>query len=231
MTEPADRINAADLLLARGRPSQPALACCDSTLDYAGLREQVARAAGAWQDFGVEAGEVVLLRLAAGLERSVVFLGAIWAGAVPVPLADDDEGHRGHPWDARAPTRFILAPSRAGYASAWRDSVLTLLEWRSCFAEAGAAEPVPLPAQAPCCWTEPRRRGGDGARLLRHAFAALQPREAPSAAQERIDAPTTLALMRALRRGATAVVGAPAASAASPVAVQRPLVPQATVPS
>ncbi len=222
MPEPADRINAAVLLLARGGPSQPALACDGDVLDYAGLRERVARAAGVWQDFGVEAGEVVLLRLPAGLERTVVLLGAIWAGAVPVPLGDDDD-HRGHPWDAHAPTRFILAQSRAGYASAWRDSVLTLLEWRRCLAEAGAAEPVALPAQAPCCWTEPRRRGGDGARLLRHAFAQLPAREAAAAAGEAVDAPTTLALLRALRRGATAVIREPADAPT----MRRPGVPQA----
>lgn len=224
MPPPADRINAAVLLLARGRPSQPALACeGGEQLDYAGLRERVARAAGAWQDFGVEAGEVVLLRLPAGVERTVALLGAIWAGAVPVPLGDDGS-HRGHPWDAHAPTRFILADSRAGYASAWRDSVLTLLEWRRGLSEAGATEPVALPAQAPCCWTEPRRRGGDGARLLRHAFAQLAPREAPGASDEAVDAPTTLALLRALRRGATAVIRV---TDDRPDVLQRPGLPQA----
>ncbi|WBY03225.1 AMP-binding protein [Ramlibacter tataouinensis] len=216
MTEPADRINAAALLLARGLPSQAAVAGPDGSADYAALRSQVAQAAGAWHDFGVEPGEVVLLRLPPGLERSVAFLGAIWAGAVPVPLGEGDEGHRGDPWDAHAPARFILAASRAGYASAWRDSVLTRLEWRAGLGAAGAAEPVALPPQAPCCWTEPRRRGGDGARLLRHAFAQLQPREVPSAGGEPVEAPTMLALLRALRRGASAVIGDAAGAGSAP---------------
>ena len=102
--------------------------------------------------------------------------------------------------------------------------MLTLLEWRHGLAEAGAAEPVAVSAQAPCCWTEPRRRGGEGARLLRHAFAQLPPREAAPVAGEAVDAPTTLALLRALRRGATAVIPKPAPAA---TVLRRPGVPQA----
>ena len=213
MDDAADRINAAALLLEAGPPSQPALACGSENLSYAQLRRAVAQAAGAWQDCGVERGEVVVLRIARGIEHAVAFLGAIWAGAVPVPLGRDGDPHQGHAWDQQAPCRFILDHSREGYANAWRDSVLTLGEWRDCVAGSPLLEPVRVPPAAPACWTDPGS-DGSGAELLRHGFAigSLPPAENPGP----LTASNMLAMLRALRCCGTAVLARSAGRADVP---------------
>ncbi|MBC5768140.1 AMP-binding protein [Ramlibacter albus] len=204
------RINAAALLLARGLPGRTALAHGTHTLSYAQLRLAVAQAAGAWLDCGVHRGEVVMLRGTHGIERTVAFLGAIWAGAVPVPLARTRTGTVGHAWDTQAPSRFILDDSRAGYANAWRDSVVTIAEWRWYLQDAEAAEPVALRETSPACWTEPRTSAGGGARLLPHGFALLH------AGETALDGPargtrvsTVSGVLRVLRRGGSCVLSPP----------------------
>lgn len=168
------RINAAALLLSRGAPADAALACGGRSISYAALRAAVAQAAAAWQDCGVEPGELLLLRIPSGIEQAVALLGAIWAGAVPVPLVQAGTAHPGHPGDRHAPSRFILDTTREGYAGCWRDSVLTLDEWRAYLGVSGTIDAVELAPAAPACWTTPCRRDGGGAHLLTHALAAAR---------------------------------------------------------
>lgn len=204
----ADRINAAALLLAAGPSAQAALVCGPRSLCYAQLRHDVAQAAAAWQDCGVEPGEVVVLRIARGIEQAVAFLGAMWAGAVPVPLPAGrcGAGHFGHPWDRQAPCRFILDEAREGYAGAWRDSVLTLPEWRAYVADSALLEPVPLLPGAPACWTDPRAGDGAGARELRHGHIAARMPQAAGRDAQPSPAASTLAMLRVLRRCGTALI-------------------------
>ena len=168
------RINAAAQLLSRGAPADAALACGGRSISYAALRTAVAQAAATWQDCGVEPGELLLLRIPAGIEQAVALLGAIWAGAVPVPLVHAGRAHMGHAGEPHSRSRFILDTTREGYAGCWRDSVLTLDEWRAYFGGSATIEAVELAPAAPACWTTPRKDGG-GACLLTHALAAAQP--------------------------------------------------------
>jgi hypothetical protein len=199
-----DAINAAALLMDRGVPGRLAISCNGHSIRWDELRSAVARAGAAWRDCGVERGECVQLHVPRGIDMAIAYLGVVWAGAVPVPLARE-VSLAGQPWDAQAPCRFILARSRGDYVEGWRDSVLTLDEWAMYFAESQPCAPQRMAPNAPACWTEPRTRDGSGARLLPHAFAS-----SPPAALPRTDATTVstvLGLLKVLRRGGTAVIG------------------------
>lgn len=98
------------------------------------LGAAIARSAAAWRDCGVRPGELVMLCIPAGAEEAAAFFGALRAGAVPVRCNGLADGAG----DARAPSRFILDDARGGYPVRWRDSVVTIREWRHYLAEAGA---------------------------------------------------------------------------------------------
>ncbi|AMO22511.1 hypothetical protein GCM10027034_29050 [Ramlibacter solisilvae] len=213
MNAPAPAINAAALLMDRGAPSRTAIVHAEQSMSWSELRIAVARAGAAWRDCGALPGEVVQLHLPLDIEHAVAFLGAIWAGAVPVPLAREGVFATGQPWDQQAPCRFILAASRQGYATRWRDSVMTLAEWHAYLGESGPMSPARQRPQACACWTEPRTRDGAGARALPHAFATgCPPRRSSS---DVAHTATILGMLKVLRRGGTAVLrGARRASAA-----------------
>ena len=122
-----DRINAAALLLAAGDPGLPALVCGDQRIGHGELRSAVALAGAAWLDCEVRPGELVLMPVLQDIEHAVAFLGAIWAGAVPMPLASPAEHLARHPG---LRVRFVLDLTREGHADRWRDHVMTLTEWR-----------------------------------------------------------------------------------------------------
>ena len=79
-------MNAADYLLATGRPAATALECGAERLSYGELRDAVARAAGAWRARGLEPGERVLVFAPDSIAWVVAYLGGIWAGGVAVGL-------------------------------------------------------------------------------------------------------------------------------------------------
>lgn len=58
----------------------------EESITYAALREGARRAAGAFQERGLERGERVALMLPTGRDYLFVFLGVILAGGVPVPM-------------------------------------------------------------------------------------------------------------------------------------------------
>ena len=202
-----DRINAAALLLAAGEPAQPALVCGEARISYGELRGAVALAGAAWLDCEVRPGELVLVRAPQDIEHAVAFLGALWAGAVPMPL-DSPADHL-----ARQPAlrvRFVLDRTREGHPDRWRDSVMTLAEWRMYLALSRAAAAVALPPESAACWTEPRR-DGSGARLLAHRFALATSSPASRATRESVAVTGALGMLRVLRRGGCALLGAGAA--------------------
>lgn len=191
-TDP-DRFNAAELLIVRGAPMQPALVSAAGCLSYRQLRKATAQAAAAWQARGVGIGELVMLRGDLGPDHVVAFLGAIWAGAVPVPLRIQD--HEGRPTPV---TYAVQQPGGAPPTGAtWAPWLQDLLD----------QAPVPAAAcdaWAPACWTEPRSWQESGAIVLPHRFALAlnaQPGTLPLA-----QAGTMLGVLRALRRGVTAVL-------------------------
>jgi benzoate-CoA ligase len=85
-----DRLNAAsDLLdanLRSGRGGRVALIDIDGEVSYAALADRVARMAGVFRTLGVRREQRVLLCLVDTADFPTVFLGAIRAGVVPVPL-------------------------------------------------------------------------------------------------------------------------------------------------
>ncbi|WP_176592234.1 benzoate-CoA ligase family protein [Sphingobium sp. EM0848] len=72
--------------LAAGRHEKTALIDCRGALTYAGLAERVDRMAGAMSALGLRRGDRILLCLLDTRDFPTVFLGAIKAGVIPVPL-------------------------------------------------------------------------------------------------------------------------------------------------
>jgi benzoate-CoA ligase len=89
IAELPDYFNAAqDLLVgnAEAQPEKVAIIDARGTCTYAELLDRVRRMAGAFQRLGVRRDQRVLISLLDTRDFPTVFLGAIWAGVVPVPL-------------------------------------------------------------------------------------------------------------------------------------------------
>jgi benzoate-CoA ligase len=89
MADLPDDFNAAHDLLARNAADQPdKVAIIDSsgTCTYGALMDRAQRMADAFRQMGVRRDQRVLLSLLDTRDFPTVFLGAIWAGIIPVPL-------------------------------------------------------------------------------------------------------------------------------------------------
>lgn len=203
MDEVPDRINAAALLLARGAPRRPGLLCGRHSLSYADLQRAVARAATRWREHGIEPGEVVMLRGDHGLDHVVAFLGAMWAGAVPVPLRASAVQAE----DAPGLVHFAVDGTRTHAGIVNGDGAARWTVWTPQLDLAAASPAVRCEPWAPACWTEPRTWHGGSARVLPHRFALTL--NARSGVLPLAPARTMLGVLRALRRGATVVLQQP----------------------
>ena len=201
--ERAERINAAALLLARGSAPRPALVCGRRSISYGELRRMVARAASAWHARGVEAGEVVMLRGDHGLDHAIAFLGAMWAGAVPVPMRAPHP-HEGE--ESAAAVEFALDGSRAHAGVVNGNGATRWTPWPADLRDMTPAPERPCDPLAPACWTEPRVWSGGRARVLPHRFALTLSSQPGVLALT--PARTMLGMLRALRRGTTVVLQA-----------------------
>ena len=72
---------------AARNPAGEALVCGETRLTWQGLRQRVARAAGALAGRGVGRGDRVGILLGNRVEFPLAFLGAAWLGAIPVPIS------------------------------------------------------------------------------------------------------------------------------------------------
>ena len=79
-------MNLAETLLAAGLEHHTALECGERKLSYGELRGAVRRAAGAWQQLGLQDDQRVLVFAPDGIDWVVAYLGAIAAGGVAVGL-------------------------------------------------------------------------------------------------------------------------------------------------
>jgi benzoate-CoA ligase len=84
-----ERFNAAEDLIApnlAARPDKTAIIDVRGPCTYAELADRIERMAGAWGSLGITRGDRVLLCLLDTRDFPTVFLGAIKAGVIPVPL-------------------------------------------------------------------------------------------------------------------------------------------------
>jgi acyl-coenzyme A synthetase/AMP-(fatty) acid ligase len=79
-------VNAAAYLLEIGEPEKVAIETADGSITYERLRDRVARAAAGWRSLGVGNGDRVLVLAPDCIGWVEAYLGAIWAGGVPVGL-------------------------------------------------------------------------------------------------------------------------------------------------
>ena len=145
-------MNAAEVLLAGGDEAQTALVCGEQSLTRAGLREAVARAAGAWRRRGLVRGDRVAVKIADGIDWVVAYLGVIWAGGVAVgvnPRVPADE------WRAilaAADFRYVLADTDGDRAVPLHSYQVTLAGWQGEAARAAPIAPHPMQAEEPALW-------------------------------------------------------------------------------
>lgn len=203
MDERTSGINAAALLLARGSARRPALICGSRSVTYGDLRRTVPCAAAAWRMRGVQPGEVVMLRGDHGIEHAVAFLGAMWAGAVPVPMRSPLAA------DAAAQpvaVEFARDGARANAGIASDPGGARWMAWEPALAGVTPVPEAPCEPWAPACWTEPRTWSGGRARVLPHRFALTL--SAQPGVLALTPARTMLSVLRALRRGTTVILQA-----------------------
>lgn len=112
---PPPRFNLADHVLQRALkgPEKPALVLFypdhDQVISSHALAAMVQGTATALHDQGLTPGDRILLRLGNGLAFPIAFLGAIWAGLVPVPTSAALTGAEITRLSTRVAPRLILA--------------------------------------------------------------------------------------------------------------------------
>lgn len=170
---PAPTGNAAVLLLGSHDPQRAALLCEGATLNYGDLRQRVARAAGVWRDRGIGPGDRVAIKLPDGFDWVIAFLGAMWAGAVAVPV------------NPRVPApewRYIL--DEAGFSvilvesvdadtpSPWRERLLRVDDFRWALEATAPIDAWPMDPQAPAFWCHSSGTSGKPKAVVHaHRFA------------------------------------------------------------
>jgi benzoate-CoA ligase len=156
------RFNAAsDLIdhnLAAGRGTKPAVIDYRGTTTYSELAERIDRMAAVFKRLGVRRERRVLLCLVDGADFPTVFLGAIKAGVVPVPIntAMTPDDYRFYVEDSRPAVVFVsgeLAPQWAGIAGMFPDLRFVSSgggPWKALDSLLSEAAPQPVPAETSC---------------------------------------------------------------------------------
>ncbi len=232
--------NAAALLLAAGEDDRVALACGDTRIGYARLRERVARAAAAFRTCGVRTGDRVALKLPDGIDWVTAFLGALWCGAVAVPVNPQVPAPEWRYILDEAGFGVILCEDRGETPEPWAARCWPLADWRSALAAAVPMEPVLVDGETPAFWCHSSGTSGRPKAVIHgHRFAQTVEQVSRErigiTAADRLFAssrlffayPQTNSLFAGLKIGATVVLD-PAwptpAGVAETVARQRPTV-------
>jgi acyl-coenzyme A synthetase/AMP-(fatty) acid ligase len=232
--------NAAVLLLAAADAQRTALVCGTATLSYGELRERVARAAGYWRARGLGRGDRIAIKLPDGIDWVTAFLGALWAGAVAVPVNPRVPGPEWQYILDEAGFSVILAESTDDTPEPWRQRTLRVDDFRRGVL---AAEPVAACAVAPrdpAFWCHSSGTSGKPKAVVHaHSFARCIEQVSAEAlgihAADRLYAssklffsyPQTNSLWAGLKLGACVVMDPQwptAVSVAATVAAQRPTV-------
>ncbi len=164
--------NAAAMLLAAGDEHQVALASGDMRVTYGALRERAARAAAAFRTCGVHAGDRVAIKLPDGVDWVVAFLGALWCGAVAVPVNPRVPAPEWRYILDEAGFRVIVCEARGETPDAWAARCWPLADWRSALAAALPMEPVLVDAETPAFWCHSSGTSGKPKAVIHgHRFA------------------------------------------------------------
>ena len=232
--------NAALVLLAAADPQRTALACGAATLSYGALRQRVARTAGFWRARGIQGGERIAIKLPDGIDWVTAYLGAMWVGAVAVPVNPRVPSAEWQYILDEAGFSIILADAGDDTPPPWRARRLQVADFRSGLQSADPVEACPMDARAPAFWCHSSGTSGKPKAVVHaHAFAHHIEQVSRDAlgidADDRLFAssklffsyPQTNSLWAGLKLGATVILDPQwptAASVAATVAAQRPTV-------
>lgn len=158
-------INAAATLFERGAAQHIAIVCGERQISYGELAGRVARAAHAWQKAGLAPDDRVLVLAPDGIEWVEAYLGAIWAGGVPIGANPRAPLPELAPVLAESGARYAwvapqLAPSVQAIAGAMPHgpTVVTAaavpgtVDWYGLLAAARRIAPVPRRARDAALW-------------------------------------------------------------------------------
>ena len=232
--------NAAVLLLSGQDATRTALVCGNQTLRYGELREAVARAAGYWRSRGIQPGDRIAIKLPDGLPWVTAFLGAMWAGAVAVPVNPRVPAPEWHYILEEAGFSLILAEDSADTPPPWQQRTLTLQDFQAGQQDAQALPACPVAPQTPAFWCHSSGTSGKPKAVVHaHRFAGRIEEVSRDGigitGADRLYAssklffsyPQTNSLWVGLKLGATVIVDPAwptAAGVAATVAAQRPTV-------
>jgi acyl-coenzyme A synthetase/AMP-(fatty) acid ligase/rubrerythrin len=237
---PAAASNAAIVLLGGHDAQRTALACGDATLSYGELGERVARAAALWRAHGIEPGDRVAIKLPDGFDWVTAFLGAMWAGAVAVPVNPRVPAPEWQYILDEAGFSVILGESFDDTPSPWRERTMRVDDFRRALHNVQPLDAWPMDPRAPAFWCHSSGTSGKPKAVVHaHRFAQRIEQVSREAlgirAGDRLFAssklffsyPQTNALWAGLKLGATVVLDPQwptAAGVAATVAAQRPTV-------
>ena len=232
--------NAAHLILSGPDAARTAIVCGADTLSYGELREAVAHAAGYWRSRGIQPGDRVAIKLPDSLHWVIAFLGAVWAGAVAVPVNPRVPTPEWHYILDEAGFSLILALNGEDTPPPWRERVVTLDEFRQGQSDSPALPAFPVDPQAPAFWCHSSGTSGKPKAVVHiHRYAAEIEQVSRDGlgitADDRLYAssklffsyPQSNSLWAGLKLGATVILDPAwptAAGVAATVAVQRPTV-------
>jgi len=232
--------NAAALILSGQEAQACALVCGTQTLSFGALRDRVARTAGALRERGVLAGDRVAIKLPDGLDWVCTALGAMWAGAVAVPVNPRVPAPEWHYILDEAGFALIVAEADADTPLPWSERVVLVDDFRREVERAAPVAPAAVHADTPAFWCHSSGTSGKPKAVVHvHRFAGAIEQVSREAlgivASDRLFAssklffsyPQTNSLWAGLKIGATVIVDPQwptATSVAASVATQRPSV-------
>ncbi|MDP1648496.1 MAG: AMP-binding protein [Rubrivivax sp.] len=237
---PSASANAAVLLLAAADTQHTALVCGTASVSYGELREQVARAAACWRARGLHPGDRIAIKLPDGIDWVTAFLGALWAGAVAVPVNPRVPAPEWQYILDEAGFSVILAESNDDTPTPWRERTLLVEDFRRGVQGAAAVAACAVAPSAPAFWCHSSGTSGKPKAVVHaHAFARHIEQVSSEAlgirADDRLYAssrlffsyPQTNSLWAGLKLGACVILDPQwptAAGVAATVAAQRPTV-------
>jgi acyl-coenzyme A synthetase/AMP-(fatty) acid ligase len=234
------RTNAAEVLLAGADAQRTALVCGDAALSYGELRQRAARTAGFWRARGIQAGDRIAIKLPDGIDWVTAFLGAMWAGAVAVPVNPRVPAPEWQYILDEAGFNLILVDAGDDTPPPWRARTLQVEAFRRGVDAGAPIDACPMDPRAPAFWCHSSGTSGKPKAVVHaHTFAQHIAQVSSEAlgirADDRLFAssklffsyPQTNSLWAGLKLGATVILDPQwptAASVAATVAAQRPTV-------